>query len=686
MPEISRRSFIAGTATTAAAVAAATALPEAAATAATGTIADVQHIVIFMQENRSFDHYYGTLQGVRGFADRTAVTLPNGNSVFDQPNGSGTQYPWQLSQDSFLGEDRGQCNGSLDHSWATQHQAFDGGKMDAWVAAKGTDRTVGYLNRSDIGYHYDLADAYTICDAYHCSVLSATGPNRTYLFSGWIDPNGTAGGPAYDNGSESGLSWQTYAETLQSAGISWKVYQSYDNYGDNALEYFSQFQNLSSSSPLYPGVEEVPGSSSGSGDIAQLIAAGITADLEAGTFPQVSWIVTNQAYSEHPYAAPNDGAHCVNLVLNALAAYPSVLNSTVMFLNYDENDGLFDHVPPPIPELGTADEYIPSTNSAVANLPIGLGFRVPMTIVSPWTRGGKVFSEVSDHTSVIQFVEQWSTAIGKPAICPNISAWRREVCSDLVGAFDFASPVAGLPATLPSTSSTSSTYGMTFCAIMLNPSPTTNALPAQEAGTRTALALPYQPTADITGFGASATSNIAASIELANTGHWATAGAHFWIFANSGNPDGPWPYTVSAGTARSVTVNIGTGLGAGAYNLTIIGPNRFRRDFKGNSTTAGASVASAVTVADSPSVPSADLVLTLVNSGSATAVFTITSNHYASYSATQAVTAGGTWSADLTSAVVPSGWYDFTVTVSTDASWSRRYTGHLENGLPSITG
>jgi len=684
MPEISRRTFIAGAATTAAATAAAgtAAFPEAAR-AATGTIADVQHIVIFMQENRSFDHYYGTLQGVRGFGDRTAITLPNGNSVFNQPNGSSNQYPWQLSQDSFLGEDRGQCNGSLDHSWATQHQAFDGGKMDAWVAAKGSVRTLGYLNRSDIGYHYDLADAYTICDAYHCSILSATGPNRTYLWSGMIDPNATAGGPAYDGGSESGLSWTTYAQSLQAAGITWKVYQGYDNYGDNALEYFTQFQNLSSSSPLYPGVEQTGGSS---GDIASILTAGITADLAAGTFPQVSWIVTNQAYSEHPYAAPNDGAHCINMVLNALAAYPGVFNSTVLFLNYDENDGLFDHVPPPIAEAGTAGEYIPSTNSAVEGLPIGLGFRVPMTIISPWTRGGYVFSEVSDHTSVIQFLEQWSTAIGKPALCPNISAWRREVCSNLTGAFNFAAPVTGMPSNIPSLSSTSSTYGMSFCAIMLNPSPTTNALPAQETGTRPARALPYQPTADITGFGASSTSNIAASVELANIGTWATAGAHFWIYANSGNPNGPWPYTVPAGASRTVQVNIGSGLGGGAYNLTVLGPNRFRRDFTGNATTAGASAASAVSVSENAAAPSAGLVVTLTNSGSSAATFTITSNHYTSGSLSESVAAGTSWSGNLTSTLAASGWYDFTVTVSTDSSWSRRYTGHLENSQVSVTG
>jgi phospholipase C len=143
---------------------------------------------------------------------------------------------------------------------------------------------------------------------------------------------------------------------------------------------------------------------------------------------------------------------------------------------------------------------------------------------------------------------------------------------------------------------------------------------------------------------------------------------------------------VPAGTSRTVQVSIGAGLGAGAYNLTVIGPNRFRRDFKGNSTTAGAALSSAVTVSEDASAPSSGLVLALVNSGSAAATFTITANHYATYSATQAVTAGTTWSADLTAALTASGWYDFTVTASTDSSWSRRYTGHLENGLPSVTG
>ncbi len=648
----------------------------------TGSLADVQHVVVFMQENRSFDHYYGTLRGVRGFGDRTAIALPGGGSVFRQPNGGSAQYPWRLTDDEVRGQLLGQCNDELDHSWPTQQAAFAGGTMDGWIAAKGSVRTMGYLAREDIPFHYALADAYTILDAYHCSVFSATGPNRTYLWSGWIDPDGTAGGPAYDGGDESGLSWTTYAEELQKAGITWKVYQSYDNYGDNALEYFTQFQNLPESSPLYPAVERVP-SGEGTGDIATLIADGILADLEAGTFPQVCWIVPSQEYTEHPHATPQDGARFIDMVLRALARYPGVLDSTVIFLNYDENDGLFDHVPPPVPEAGTAGEYVPGADPATEGLPIGLGFRVPMTIISPWTRGGRVSSEVADHTSVLRFLERWSAAIGKPARCPFISAWRREVCSDLVAMFDFANPVSGLPSALPPASSP---IGMAACAVLPNPAPMTNALPAQEPGTRPALPLPYQAAANVAGFGASATSDIAVSIELANTGSYATSAMHVWVYASAGNPSGPWPYTVGAGATRTVRVDIGAGLGAGAYDLTLLGPNRFRRDFAGDATTAGASVEAAVGYAEDVAAATTGLLLTLTNDQGTPAGFTIAAGHYASGTLTQEVAAGGTWRGDITATVACDGWYDFTVTTSADSSWSRRFTGHVENGRVGVTG
>ena len=172
----------------------------------------------------------------------------------------------------------------------------------------------------------------------------------------------------------------------------------------------------------------------------------IKTDVLAGTLPQVSWVVTNQAFSEHPDGAPHDGAYYVNQVLKALNADPDVFNSTLVIIDYDENDGQFDHVPPPVPAPGTTDEfYLEASARHPQPLPVGLGFRVPLLLISPWTRGGWVTSEVSDHTSVIQFLEKWTEALGKPAICPNISAWRRSVCGDLTGAFDFGHPVFGLP-------------------------------------------------------------------------------------------------------------------------------------------------------------------------------------------------------------------------------------------------
>jgi phospholipase C len=585
---VTRRTFL-GSAAALGAALGLESLPGAAARAAaatTGTITDVKHVVVLMQENRSFDHYFGSLKGVRGFGDRATIQLSGGYSVFNQPNGSGRQYPWQLSATNtwwwgVSGEQLAQCDGSLDHSWSTQHSAWNNGKMDNWVSAKSSVRSLGFMNRSDIPFHYALADAYTICDAYHCSILSATGPNRTYLWSGQIDPNGSAGGPAYDGGSESGLSWQTYAEALQNAGVSWKVYQNAgDNFGDNGLAYFNQFANAATSSPLYQrGMASVPAVT---GSTPDDIAAAIKADALAGTLPQVSWVVSNQAFSEHPDGPPENGAHFVNLVVQALAANPDTFNSTVLFLNYDENDGFFDHVPPPVAPSGTAGEFYSGTN-------IGLGFRVPMIIVSPWTRGGWVDSQVYDHTSVIRFLETWTAALGTPALCNNISAWRRQVCGDLTGAFDFANPVYGLPS-LPDTSATIS---QATANTMINPSPGTNSMPAQETGTKPARALPYQPNAWVDRIEYDANNQILLWIDMANQGEQATAYAHYSIYANAYRTDGPWTCQVAAGATVSDYFN---------------------------------------------------------------------------------------------AVVYDNGWYDFTVTVSSDSSWSRRVTGHIETGAASVSG
>ncbi|MEW9517905.1 phosphocholine-specific phospholipase C [Streptomyces tubercidicus] len=690
MAELSRRTFIsmsasvaAGAAVTAGAVfgSAPTAGAQTAATAAlgtTGTISDVQHVVILMQENRSFDHYFGTLKGVRGFGDRATIQLSDGYSVFEQPNGSGRQYPWPFNPSGTSGdpETLAQCNGDLSHAWSDQHNAWNGGKMDSWVSAKGTDRTLGYLQRADIPFHYALADNWTICDAYHCSVLSSTGPNRTYHWSGTIDPSGTAGGPAYDGADESGLGWETYAEALENAGVSWKVYQNAnDNFGDNALAYFSQFTDASAGSSLADkGMGSVPADT---GRTPDDIAAAIKADVLNGTLPQVSWIVADEQSSEHPYATPRDGAHFVHMVMDALNADPNVFNSTILLLNYDENDGFFDHVPPPAAPAGTTGEFHDDTN-------IGLGFRVPLIAVSPWSRGGWVNSETFDHTSVLRFLEVWTAAIGKPANCVNISDWRRKVCGDLTSIFDFANPVYDMPSSLPDTSET---IGLATCKPLDNPSASNNALPAQEPGTRPARALPYQPNTNLDHTDSDADGTMHVWLKMSNDG--APRSAHFAAYANAHRSGGPWQYTVAPGSPVTDFFNCGTnGYGDGKYDLSVVGPNRFLRRFIGDLTQPGKDVAVTASYASAPDTGKLAVSFQLANTGTTQVTFTVTSNYYRTDGPwTYTVAAGGTSTSDHFDQVTNcNGWYDFTVTVDSDTSWSQRFTGHLETGSASVSG
>ncbi|GLQ48499.1 phospholipase C [Dyella lipolytica] len=702
MIELSRRKFLSLSVKAAALGIAAPTLggvfksAKAATTAATGTITDVKHVIVFMQENRSFDHFFGTLQGVRGFSDRAGITLPGGYSVFDQPNGLARQYPWAFNTTSpasgQTGEVITQCDGSLDHSWATQHQAWDNGKMDQWVSAKASVRTLGYLTRTDIPFHYALADAYTVCDHYFCSILSATGPNRTYLWGGMIDPAGANGGPAYDGGAESGLTWQTYAEALGEAGVSWQVFQvASDNFTDNGLAFFNQFANASTTSSLYKhGMSSVPIIDSGAYySTPASIAAAIQSDVENGTLPQVSWIVASQDFSDHPDAPPENGAYFLNLILQALASNQETFDSTVLILNYDENDGFFDHVPPPIPPGGTADEFI---SVGGETQPIGMGFRVPMIICSPWTRGGVVDSQIYDHTSVIQFMETWTTALGTPAICSSISAWRRQVSGDLTGAFNFANPVQGLPTNLPSASAFISRENT--CNPLPNPtdSNASNSLPKQEPGTRTARALPYQPDANISSFQYGSNGQILVWIEMLNVGTIATRAVPLAIYANAYRSGGPWQYTVnpySNGSNGSVSdfFNIGSGYGSGSYDLTVVGPNRFLRRFAGDVNNAGKTCSVTSSYAADPSSGELAIYFSMTNTGTEPVTFTITANNYTTAAPwTYNVAAGATVNTFFDAVASTQGWYDFTLTISSDTSWIRRYTGHLETGSASVTG
>jgi phospholipase C len=399
-----------------------------------GSPSDIEHVVILMEENRSFDHYFGTLSGVRGFADPSVLIQPNGRPVFyqaDPNNPDGYLLPWHLDT-QVTGA---QAIPSTSHAWTVQHEAWNGGLMDSWFTAHipadgavNAQFVMGYYEREDVPYHFALAEAFTICDGYHCSLLGPTWPNRMYLMTGWNDPNATGGGPIISNVVPAGgYSWSTYPERLTAAGVSWHVYQEEDDYGCNPLEFFAQYQAAKPGSELYEH------------GLAISTPGQFERDVANGALPTVSWIIPTSGQSEHPAYIPAAGADFLASKLEALAANPEVWAKTLFILNYDENDGLFDHVPPPVPPAGTPDEF-------VDGLPIGGGIRVPCILVSPWTVGGWVASENFDHTSVLQLLEL-VTGVEEP----NISAWRRATFGNFTSALGFSSGqrFPRLPVTLP---------------------------------------------------------------------------------------------------------------------------------------------------------------------------------------------------------------------------------------------
>ncbi|WP_329454985.1 alkaline phosphatase family protein [Streptomyces sp. NBC_01497] len=481
---LTRRRLLGSAATVGALAAVDAALPSnvrkavAAGAAKGGKLSDIKHVVLLMQENRSFDHYFGTLSGVRGFSDNKAVTLPNGDPVFKQPDPTGAQgymLPFHLQTKTTSA----QAIPSTSHAWDVQHAAWNGGRMDNWLpahrAADGNTNgpyTMGYYTREDIPFQYALAENFTLLDNYHCSVMGPTHPNRYMWMSGTIDPNGLHGGPALDNGAPAGTySWTTYPERLLNAGVSFKFYHSNaDGTGTDQIHHMAQYMALSPDSQLYQQT------------VATSPLGQFQYDAMNDKLPTVSWMFPPGGLDEHPANLPAAGAQFVASIVDAIAANPDVWAKTVFILSYDENDGLFDHVVPPTPPAGTADEIVTKTSPTGvdgAGLPVGLGFRVPCIVVSPWTVGGWVSSEVADHTSQLRLLEK-ITGVREP----NISQWRRRKVGDLTSAFRFSDTTKKFPA-LPDTSGQ---YNLAQYEVSQLPKPTTppatQTMPRQEPGTR----------------------------------------------------------------------------------------------------------------------------------------------------------------------------------------------------------
>ena len=425
-----------------------------------GDLGAVEHVVFVMQENRSFDHYFGTYPGVRGFDDHP----PRRPGNFAQPwpgapAGTSTLLPFNLASATAQ-----LCSGNASvptHDWAPQHQSWDGGTNGRFVAVHweaandgpaAAPLVMGYFTRRQLDFYFSLADRYTICDNYFCSVLGPTMPNRLYFMSAFIDPAGTHGGPVFETPSLTtaaealgSVSWDTMPEVLEDKGVSWKIYQPPNTsvgdplalgLGFNAMLYFSQVLNRPGSPvyqkaylPTWPGDFE--------------------SDVKNGILPAVSWVLPPIAYSEHPNSSPLAGQWFTAQVLRTLQSNPELWAKTVLFINYDENGGFFDHVVPHTPPTGTAGEFItgnplPADATGVAG-PIGLGFRVPMLVVSPFSAGGWIDSTRYDHTSALRFLEsRFDVTV------PNLTAWRRHAVGDLTPTLGFSAPDRRRPS-LPST-------------------------------------------------------------------------------------------------------------------------------------------------------------------------------------------------------------------------------------------
>jgi phospholipase C len=446
-----------------------------------GRLDDIEHIVVLMQENRSFDEFFGTFPGVRGFDDR------RNRQAFAQPgyHGPGARKGHLLPYHVNGRKPVGQCLGDLDrpnHDWAPQHLSWNHGRNNRfyevhsrpqWDGQFGAN-VMGYFKQPDIPYFWALARAYTLCDMYFCSVIGPTEPNRVYSVSATLDPAGRHGGPCLETvfnaqGLAGNFSWTTMPEQLQARGISWKSYTAAGGQFDSPFPAFRQFRtnpklNRLGIQPTYPDDFET--------------------DLARGELPAVSWVQVAFGESEHPGFPPAKGEYAVDQVLRAIWKRPHIWRKTVVIISHDENGGFFDHVAPPTPPPGTKGEFLtvdrlPAHADGIRG-PIGLGFRVPAIIVSPWSRGGLVCSDTFDHTSVLRLIER---RFG--AEVPNLSRWRRSATGDLTTAFNFAAaPNYSVPR-LPPTSATSPLVTTKQCApgpVSPYPVPASIPEPRQEPG------------------------------------------------------------------------------------------------------------------------------------------------------------------------------------------------------------
>ncbi|ESQ89021.1 phospholipase C [Asticcacaulis sp. AC460] len=649
----------------------------------TGTLQDVKHIVILMQENRSFDHYFGTLRGVRGFGDRFPIPMTNG-PVWQQSDGNKVIPPYHLNTRTT----NAIAVPGTPHSFSDSQAAWNQGRFGYWPKYK-NPYSMGYYQRDDIPFQFALAEAFTICDHYHCSITTGTDPNRIVFWSGSNhDPKLRAAGinateadsepnnmrcwvkgalpePGYEY-QGSAFAWPTLPDVLEGAGVSWRIYQDPNDNWTGAMHgglAFESFRNAKPGSALYEK------------GMSHWSLEQFAKDVQDGTLPAVSWILPNKEWSEHPSAStPLQGAEFTAGILSALVANPDVWGSTVFFQTFDENDGLFDHLPPSAPPSYTADGTLmgkstvdlkgfyfsdpqrkfldPSDTVSGTLRPWGLSARVPMYVVSPWSKGGWVTSQVFDHTSVGQFLEK-RFGVTVPAISP----WHRAVCGDLTSAFDFSMPEGPEFPGLPDASGSEQAVLAQIHRKRIEPPAQAEPL-MQEKGTRPSRALPYD--LDVV-----AKVHDGVELEFVNRGQ---AGAVFHVYDRLNLETIPRRYTVEAGKSLKDQWP------GQRYDLWVLGPNGFHRAFAGESVTA---VEVTTVMTSRPAL----LQVALRNSGTVAVEVVVDAEVYGQGKTTVAVKPGAVHK-QVFDLGKHGNWYDVTVTAGAQV---RRFAGRIETGAHGIS-
>ncbi|MHA4893286.1 phosphocholine-specific phospholipase C [Pedobacter sp. PWIIR3] len=729
------------------------------------TFYDAEHVVILMQENRSFDHMFGKLQGVRGFNDPRAFTLPDQDKVWLQKDAEGNSYaPFHID----INKTKITWQGGLPHSWTDQLAARNGGKYDQWIPVKSL-MCLGHYDRADIPFYYAMADAFTVCDHNFCSSLTGTTPNRLFMWTGNIKPDLSLNAVAAVNNSQAEsrddvyIDWETFPEVLEDNGIDWKIYQNeiwtadvpgetvddwMGNYGDNAIEYVKRYNVKLSAYFRKHGDPKAKLTAAEVTEkynqlskrernlIDKAFASNIHApfnylelapfkyaddqgkeqtlnipkndifyqfrqDVDSGKLPAVSWLVAPQRFSDHT-SSPLYGTWYVSEAIDILTKNPEVWKKTIFILTYDENDGYFDHIPPyVVPKPGDTSTGKVSVGLNVdadyevnKDSPIGLGYRVPMLIASPWSKGGYVNSQVFDHTSTIMLMEHlFSHKTGKKIRSSMISSWRRAICGDLTSAFRLATanPVAQPQALLKDAVITNIQNAKNKPA-QLKPKPLTAAelekkdyLPVQEKGVRKACALPYQLTAEGT------INNGVFTLELAagkrQFGQKALpSGAPFTVYTTNlykGQAGKTWNYAVLAGDSITDSYALDD-FAKGNYDICVSGPNGFFRHFKGNASDALQVSCNYEQRGFLSKSATGNLELSFENTGPTTLEIAIADGYQHQNPISFSLASGSNTKLDIDLSK-SSHWYDLTVTVSGSALFKKQYAGHVENGEESIS-